>query len=89
LASLGSVISVFSFLVFIYLLYNSFVSDNSKTLCINKFKNNIILFFTFILDAPYENQILFQDPATSVMNAMIDLHHDIMTILIFIILFVL
>jgi len=40
----------------------------------------------FILaDVPVERQINFQNPATLVMDGIIDLHHDIMTFLIFIV----
>jgi heme/copper-type cytochrome/quinol oxidase subunit 2 len=36
-------------------------------------------------DAPIDNQINFQNPATLIMDGIIDLHHDIMTFLIFIV----
>jgi len=74
------------------LLYFSFTSEISGALCLNKFKRNFSFFaalLSVVADAPYKNQLTFQDPATSVMNAMIDLHHDIMAVLIFIIIFVL
>jgi hypothetical protein len=84
------------------LLYNSFALSVDKKMCFNKFKNGssahqsgekvslqFLPFLLFFYDAPYKNQMNFQDPATSVMNAMLDLHHDIMAVLIFIIVFVL
>jgi cytochrome c oxidase subunit 1 len=102
IASFGSVLSVFSLLTFVYLLYNSFALSVDKKMCFNKFKNGssahqsgekvslqFLPFLLFFYDAPYKNQMNFQDPATSVMNAMLDLHHDIMAVLIFIIVFVL
>lgn len=36
-------------------------------------------------DAPIDHQINFQNPATLIMDGIIDLHHDIMTFLIFIV----
>jgi len=36
-------------------------------------------------DVPVEHQINFQNPATLVMDGIIDRHHDIMTFLIFIV----
>jgi len=38
-----------------------------------------------IADVPVNNQLSFQNPATLIMDGIIDLHHDIMTFLIFII----
>jgi len=87
-SSVGSVISVVSFLVFIYLIYKSLAVNFSTALVENKYLNGALTFFIF-LDAPYKHQVLFQDPATHIMNSLIDFHHDIMAFLIFIILFVL
>lgn len=44
---------------------------------VNKFQNNSIL------DAPLHGQLFFQDPATLFAERAIDLHHDIMSIMIF------
>jgi len=41
-------------------------------------------FAVLFADAPIDNQIAFQNPATLIMDGIIDLHHDIMTFLIFI-----
>ena len=97
-------LSVFSLLTFIYLLYNSFALSVDKKMCFNKFRRSLLTAVTtdckknslqflsllaLFYDAPYKNQVNFQDPATSVMNAMLDLHHDIMAILVFTIVFVL
>lgn len=38
-----------------------------------------------LADAPIDNQINFQNPATLIMDGIIDLHHDIMAFLIFIV----
>jgi len=86
IASFGSVISVFSFFVFIYLLFFSLSNDLKESLSFNKFFNFFFLISFF--DAPSDYQINFQDPGSKVMNAMIDLHHDIMAFIIFIICFV-
>lgn len=37
-----------------------------------------------LADAPLDNQIVFQNPATIIMDGIIDLHHDIMTFIVFI-----
>lgn len=43
----------------------------------------------YFLDAASRWQLLFQDPATPVMEGIIEFHHDIMFILVFIVFFVL
>lgn len=52
---------------------------------------NAFMFFTCFLraDAPEQWQIGFQDPATPVMQGLIDLHHDVFFFLIVILVFVL
>jgi cytochrome c oxidase subunit 1 len=45
--------------------------------------------FTINFDAPESWQMLFQDPATPIMEKIIDLHHDILFFLIIIVVFVL
>jgi len=42
----------------------------------------------FLLDAPTAWQVNFQDPATKIMEDIVDLHHDIMFYLILICIFV-
>jgi len=42
-----------------------------------------------LLGIPEPNQITFQEPATPIMEGIIDLHHDIMFFLVFISIFVL
>jgi len=45
--------------------------------------------FTINFDAPESWQMLFQDPATPIMEKIIDLHHDILFFLIIVVVFVL
>ena len=40
--------------------------------------------FNMILDIPYNWQFFFQDPATQIMESLIDFHHDLMFYIIFI-----
>ena len=42
----------------------------------------------FLLDVPFEWQFSFQDPATHIMEGIIDLHHDVFFYLIFILAFI-
>jgi cytochrome c oxidase subunit I len=51
-------------------------------------KDKWSLFAIFFLDAPMPGQLAFQDPATKVMEDIIDLHHDIMYFLVLITVFV-
>jgi len=44
--------------------------------------NKLFTFETAYTDAPVQNQIAFQDPATPVMEAIIDLHNDVFFFLI-------
>ena len=83
---------------FTYLIYDLF-SNGSKVSNSNSFFNIFITFLEFIslllkgsfisratyLDIPYKFQFGFQDPATDVMERIINLHHDIMFFLIFIV----
>jgi hypothetical protein len=54
-----------------------------KDLILVSFKSNFLL----LLDAPRAWQVSFQDPATQVMEDIIDLHHDVMFYLIGIVVF--
>ena len=40
--------------------------------------------FKIFLDIPYQWQGLFQDPATQIMESLIDFHHDLMFYILFI-----
>lgn len=49
---------------------------------------NNFTFLFFFLDIPASWQIFFQDPATQIMESLIDFHHDLMFYLVFILVFV-
>ena len=49
---------------------------------------NLAVLCLFLCDVPYPWQMNFQKPATQTMEALIDLHHDIMFFLVFILTFV-
>jgi len=109
-ASLGSIISVFSIIIFFYMIYDLVVygkpvgdnpwKDHGLTLLLLK-KNVLpkqvtktsskvlpLFFFNFQDMAKTISDSGFQDPATSVMEGMLNLHHDIMFICIIILTFV-
>jgi cytochrome c oxidase subunit 2 len=44
----------------------------------------MVVSFFFLIDAPRPAQYSFQDPATAIMEGIIDFHHDLMVVLIFI-----
>ncbi len=124
-ASIGSVISVISVLIFFYTIYDLLVfghsvSDNpwknheitllllkknvlTNASTLNKAKLALVPSFLISFDSFYEflnnnmfswgNSFLiwqfgFQDPATSVMEGILNLHHDIMFFMILILIFV-
>jgi len=97
IASIGSFISVIATVFFFYVLFGIFKNEhivykrniwklyeNYRSIKLSK----INLSFFFFYDAASDWQVTFQDPATTVMEKIIDLHNDIMVILIFIITFV-
>ena len=51
--------------------------------------NRTHLCFVQFFDASSRWQVLFQDPATPVMEGIIEFHHDVMFLLVFIVFFVL
>jgi heme/copper-type cytochrome/quinol oxidase subunit 2 len=52
--------------------------------------NKILSFLNFIfIDLAYDGQYLFQDPATPIMEGIVNFHHDLLSIQIFIAIFVL
>jgi len=59
---------------------------------VSKYSFFLLTFFFFpkiaLLDAAEPWQLGFQDPATPVMQGLIDLHHDIFSFIIFVLLFV-
>jgi cytochrome c oxidase subunit 1 len=95
-ASVGSIISVFSIIVFFYMLYDLVVYgkksyDNpwkSHSLTLLFLKKNVQTIQSIINDIIQFSNLIpdgFQDPASSVMEGMLNLHHDIMYICILII----
>lgn len=96
IASIGSIISFFSTLIFMYLVINAFGTKNYTTDA-NPWvplKSKIYLkykpaLFAFVLDVPEHWQLSFQDPASPIMSAIVDLHHDIMVYIVGILVLVL
>jgi len=92
IASFGSLISVVALILFFYIVYDMFV--NGKPVCmLNPYKSVTGKYVAgaalpMMCDYPEPWQLGFQDPATPHMEGLIDLHHDIMFFLIFIITFV-
>jgi heme/copper-type cytochrome/quinol oxidase subunit 2 len=72
-ASLGSVISVFSILVFGYILYTMSYPYTGEKVHMVSDVNNLLR-----CDAPFENQFSFQDTATPIAEGIVDLHSDVM-----------
>ena len=90
-ASIGSVISLVSTFIFLTLFIHAIGSTNYNKrmnvwsiprtiLFFKKLPLNILLFK--VAEGPKNWQINFQDPATPVMTAIVELHHDIFTYLI-------
>ena len=86
-ASLGSTLSFVSMLFFFFSVYSYLINKKPKYSTSQHILNrdllwsNIIFFF---IDAPRHAQFSFQDPATVIMEGIIDFHHDLMVILIII-----
>lgn len=102
IASVGSFLSIFSTLLFLYILYNMFKTnfivtkeniwktyDSVKTLRVPTAKLVALTPISTLFDSPMQWQWMFQDPATNVMDKIIDLHNDIMVFLVGIVTFVL
>jgi cytochrome c oxidase subunit 1 len=89
--SLGSFLSVIATCLFLYIIYNVFMSETKIILPLpeKNFNFGSLLFITTQFDAPKQWQMNFQDPATPVMEKIIDLHHDIQFFLIIIVITVL
>ena len=100
-ASFGSTISIISVFIFFYVVYdllvygkeNLFLSWKDDTLTCFYLQrlvmSNRAIFFFNLFDSPKNWQINFQDPASPLMEGIIELHHDIMFFLITIVIFVL
>jgi cytochrome c oxidase subunit 1 len=90
ICSLGSFLSVISTCLFLYIIYNAFTAQNIESKSIKKFLPwSQYLFLLTQFDAPEKWQMNFQDPATPIMEKIIDLHHDIQFFLIIIVITVL
>jgi cytochrome c oxidase subunit II len=92
-ASLGSLVSVVALILFFYIVYDM-LANGKPVRVLNPYKTVTGKYVAGALlpmmaDYPEPWQLGFQDPATPNMQGIIDLHHDIMFFLIFIIVFVL
>jgi len=91
-ASLGSLVSVVATILFFYIAYDMFVNGKPVNE-LNPYKFGDVKYtagalLPMLADYPEPWQVSFQDPATPAMESIIDLHHDIMFFLVFIIVFV-
>jgi heme/copper-type cytochrome/quinol oxidase subunit 2 len=55
---------------------------------LSKIKDSSLLNLSVVLNAPVPYGVTFQDPATAVMEGIINFHYDLMFYLIFIIIFI-
>jgi len=104
IATTGSMISLMSTLLFFYIVYDMFnrqirITRRNpwRTVRPRRFVErprmllltaNSFLVTSFSIGAPADWQMTFQRPATNIMVELIELHHDIMAVLIVIICFV-
>jgi cytochrome c oxidase subunit 1 len=102
ICSAGSFLSVFSTCLFFYIIYDMLrteyilTKDNpwkhypqSVTITVPKQLSTLGFLSLVTFDAPEKWQMNFQDPATPIMEKIIDLHHDIQFFLIIIVIAVL
>ena len=97
--SVGSFLSVLSTCLFLFIIYEAFTSQNiieihlphntPKVSSSVKLSTSLFTLFTVQFDAPEKWQMNFQDPASPIMEKIIDLHHDIQFFLIIIVITVL
>lgn len=96
-SSVGSYISLVATFIFIYLVYNMLVYGSKGRK--NPYKNKYITYSRLVLlvftkkilitkDIAYNFQFGFQDVGSSLFECIIDLHHDIMFLLYWIVFFV-
>jgi len=88
ISSFGSMVSIISTILFFYIIHRALTGKDSKNnsspwrrikprfISQRIIKFSIISLFSFDFAEPW--QLTFQDPATSIMEGIIDLHHDIM-----------
>ena len=88
LASQGALISFGTLCWFVYVFWVSVQRDGAIYVKRHVINQKIIplssLLMVSFADAPRDMQMTFQDPATPVMEGLIDFHHDLVTIQIFI-----
>jgi len=83
IASLGSCISIIATFLFAYIIYEGLTNDRGVTnfawrdIEVTRYAMSNRGAFLF-LDAPVPNQLSFQDPATRLMEGIINFHHDLM-----------
>jgi cytochrome c oxidase subunit 1 len=99
IASFGSMISIVSTLLFFYIVHRALTGADGvgepspwrkvKPRYIRRriVKSSLFLIALFDFSEPW--QLTFQDPASPIMEGIIDLHHDIMFFLVLIIIFIL
>jgi cytochrome c oxidase subunit 1 len=86
ICSFGSNLSVIATIFFFILIYSTLITNSI-------YKNKTLFIFSDIKflnenDSAINYQINFQDPATPIMEGIIDLHHDILFFLIVVVIFV-
>ncbi|MGZ7117310.1 MAG: cbb3-type cytochrome c oxidase subunit I [Methanobacterium sp.] len=87
ICSYGSMISFISMIYFFFIIYVYFTYKYQKYGVSQHGLSKYIIFSSLFLinsDAPVSLQLTFQDPATAIMEGIIDFHHDLMVVLIFI-----
>jgi cytochrome c oxidase subunit 1 len=87
IASVGSTISVISLFLFFFIVYEA-LTFNEPRQCFDLSIFDIKKQQKFIFDSPENWQIGFQDPATPIMEGIINFHNDLMYFLILIIIFI-
>jgi cytochrome c oxidase subunit 1 len=100
ICSFGSTVTIIATFIFFYVLYDLLIYGNESLYIswksnfltiyfIRKLKTSNRSYFNIVFDAAKPWQIFFQDPGSPIMEAIIDVHHDIMFFLIVIVIFVL
>ena len=96
-ASFGSYISLIATCIFVFTIYHMLIEGITSPR--NPYKNLFITFSRFLYllvvkklflltDRAYSFQFGFQDPGSSLFECIVDLHHDIMFLLLSIVIFV-
>ena len=90
-ASFGSVLSVMALIIFCYNIYISLSENdvNTKKFTLNLKTLMVVSPLLIMKTADKSYPVKFQEPATRVIEVLIDLHHDIIALLTFVLIFVL